>query len=172
MSSKFFSITKFVEFMNDKYNNPSGVIVYFEASQAFMSKFDKICVKPVMINVCHSVAHAPAGSFQKLKDVYIKHEDIIKMFDGQLILTFTENRSRHLPRDKQNLYYLTIDFNQKEYNGFTYYKTEMFQSMNTKNVELIRKQIIRHNKEGTNTERKQEFTQEFAQEHEIPPDAF
>ena len=156
MSSKFFSITKFVEFMNDKYNNPSGVIVYFEASQAFMNKFDKICVKPVMIKV------------QKLKDVYIKHEDIIKMFDGQLILTFTENRSRHLPRDKQNLYYLTIDFNQKEYNGFTYYKTEMFQSMNTKNVELIRKQIIRHNKEGTNTERKQEFTQE----HEIPPDAF
>ena len=154
MSSKFFSITKFVEFMNDKYNNPSGVIVYFEASQAFMSKFDKICVKPVMIMVCHSVAHAPAGSFQKLKDVYIKHEDIIKMFDGQLILTFTENRSRHLPRDKQNLYYLTIDFNQKEYNG------------NPKNVELIMKQIIRHNKEGTNTEL------EFTQEHEIPPDAF
>ena len=154
MSSKFFSITKFVEFMNDKYNNPSGVIVYFEASQAFMNKFDKICVKPVMIKV------------QKLKDVYIKHEDIIKMFDGQLILTFTENRSRHLPRDKQNLYYLTIDFNQKEYNGVTYYKTEMFQSMNTKNVELIRKQIIRHNKEGTNTEL------EFTQEHEIPPDAF
>ena len=154
MSSKFFSITKFVEFMNDKYNNPSGVIVYFEASQAFMNKFDKICVKPVMIKV------------QKLKDIYIKHEDIIKMFDGQLILTFTENRSRHLPRDKQNLYYLTIDFNQKEYNGFTYYKTEMFQSMNPKNVELIRKQIIRHNKEGTNTEL------EFTQEHEIPPDAF
>ena len=158
MSSKFFSITKFVEFMNDKYNNPSGVIVYFEASQAFMNKFDKICVKPVMIKV------------QKLKDIYIKHEDIIKMFDGQLILTFTENRSRHLPRDKQNLYYLTIDFNQKEYNGFTYYKTEMFQSMNTKNVELIRKQtivnIIRHNKEGTNTEL------EFTQEHEIPQDAF
>ena len=154
MSSKFFSITKFVEFINDKYNNPSGVIVYFEASQAFMNKFDKICVKPVMIKV------------QKLKDIYIKHEDIIKMFDGQLILTFTENRSRHLPRDKQNLYYLTIDFNQKEYNGFTYYKTEMFQSMNTKNVELIRKQIIRHNKEGTNTEL------EFTQEHEIPPDAF
>ena len=154
MSSKFFSITKFVEFMNDKYNNPSGVIVYFEASQAFMNKFDKICVKPVMIKV------------QKLKDIYIKHEDIIKMFDGQLILTFTENRSRHLPRDKQNLYYLTIDFNQKEYNGFTYYKTEMFQSMNPKNVELIRKQIIRHNKEGTNTEL------EFTQEHEIPPEAF
>ena len=154
MSSKFFSITKFVEFMNDKYNNPSGVIVYFEASQSFMNKFDKICVKPVMIKV------------QKLKDIYIKHEDIIKMFDGQLILTFTENRSRHLPRDKQNLYYLTIDFNQKEYNGVTYYKTEMFQSMNTKNIELIRKQIIRHNKEGANTER------EFTQEHEIPPDAF
>ena len=152
--TKFFSITKFVEFMNDKYNNPSGAIVYFEASQSFMNKFDKICVKPVMIKV------------QKLKDVYIKHEDIIKMFDGQLILTFTENRSRHLPRDKQNLYYLTIDFNQKEYNGFTYYKTEMFQSMNPKNVELIRKQIIRHNKEGTNTEL------EFTQEHEIPPDAF
>ena len=152
--TKFFSITKFVEFINDKYNNPSGVIVYFEASQAFMNKFDKICVKPVMIKV------------QKLKDVYIKHEDIIKMFDGQLILTFTENRSRHLPRDKQNLYYLTIDFNQKEYNGFTYYKTEMFQSMNPKNVELIMKQIIRHDKEGTNTEL------EFTQEHEIPPDAF
>ena len=152
--TKFFSITKFVEFMNDKYNNPSGAIVYFEASQSFMNKFDKICVKPVMIKV------------QKLKDIYIKHEDIIKMFDGQLILTFTENRSRHLPRDKQNLYYLTIDFNQKEYNGFTYYKTEMFQSMNPKNVELIMKQIIRHNKEGTNTEL------EFTQEHEIPPDAF
>ena len=151
--TKFFSITKFVEFMNNKYNNPSGAIVYFEASQSFMNKFDKICVKPVMIKV------------QKLKDIYIKHEDIIKMFDGQLVLTFTENRSRHLPRDKQNLYYLTIDFNQKEYNGFTYYKTEMFQSMNPKNVELIRKQIIRPNKEDANTTH-------LIQEHEIPPDAF
>lgn len=156
--SRFFSITKFVEFMNNKYNNPSGAIVYFEASQSFMNKFDKICVKPVMIKV------------QKLKDIYIKHEDIIKMFDGQLVLTFTENRSRHLPRDTQHLYYLTIDFNQKEYNGFTYYKTEMFQSMNPKNVELIRKQIIRPNKEGANTE--QEPEREFTQEHEIPPDAF
>ena len=54
------------------------------------SKFFSITVKPVMIKV------------QKLKDVYIKHEDIVKMFDGQLVLTFTENRSRYLPRDKQN----------------------------------------------------------------------
>ena len=154
--TKFFSIAKFVEFMNNKYNNPSGAIVYFEASQSFMNKFDKICVKPVMIKV------------QKLKDIYIKHEDIIKMFDGQLVLTFTENRSRHLPRDKQNLYYLTIDFNQKEYNGFTYYKTEMFQSTNPKNVELIRKQIIRPNKEDANTTQ----NHEPEQEHEIPPDAF
>ena len=154
--TKFFSIAKFVEFMNNKYNNPSGAIVYFEASQSFMNKFDKICVKPVMIKV------------QKLKDVYVKHEDIIKMFDGQLVLTFTENRSRHLPRDKQNLYYLTIDFNQKEYNGFTYYKTEMFQSTNPKNVELIRKQIIRPNKEDANTTQ----NHEPEQEHEIPPDAF
>ena len=154
--SRFFSITKFVEFMNNKYNNPSGAIVYFEASQSFMNKFDKICVKPVMIKV------------QKLKDVYVKHEDISKMFDGQLVLTFTENRSRHLPRDKQNLYYLTIDFNQKEYNGFTYYKTEMFQSTNPKNVELIRKQIIRPNKEDANTTQ----NHEPEQEHEIPPDAF
>ena len=149
--TKFFSIAKFVEFMNNKYNNPSGAIVYFEASQSFMNKFDKICVKPVMIKV------------QKLKDIYIKHEDIIKMFDGQLVLTFTENRSRHLPRDTQHLYYLTI-----EYNGFTYYKTEMFQSTNPKNVELIRKQIIRPNKEDANTTQ----NHEPEQEHEIPPDAF
>ena len=46
MSSKFFSITKFVKFMNDKYNRPSGVVAYFEASQSFMNKFGKICVKP------------------------------------------------------------------------------------------------------------------------------
>ena len=158
MSSKFFSITKFVKFMNDKYNRPSGVVAYFEASQSFMNKFGKICVKPVMIKV------------QKLKDVYIKHEDIVKMFDGQLVLTFTENRSRHLPRDKQNLYYLTIDFAQKEYkapygaqgeaHGFPYYPTEMFQSMNPKNVEVIRKQEIgaRDKRDHTETE------------HEISPD--
>ncbi len=148
MSSKFFSITKFVKFMNDKYNRPSGVVAYFEASQSFMNKFGKICVKPVMIKV------------QKLKDVYIKHEDIVKMFDGQLVLTFTENRSRYLPRDKQNLYYLTIDFAQKEYNGFPYYPTEMFQSMNPKNVEVIRKQEIgaRDKRDHTETE------------HEISPD--
>ena len=122
MSSKFFSITKFVKFMNDKYNRPSGVVAYFEA--------------------------------------YIKHEDIVKMFDGQLVLTFTENRSRYLPRDKQNLYYLTIDFAQKEYNGFPYYPTEMFQSMNPKNVEVIRKQEIgaRDKRDHTETE------------HEISPD--
>ena len=82
------------------------------------------------------------------------------MFDGQLVLTFTENRSRYLPRDKQNLYYLTIDFTQKEYNGFTYYPTEMFQSMNPKNVEVIRKQEIgaRDKRDHTETE------------HEISPD--
>ena len=90
MSSKFFSITKFVEFMNDKYNNPSGAIVYFEASQSFMNKFDKVCVKPVMIKVCHSVAHAPAGSFQKLKDVYIKHE-VNKTFTISLLTSTKKN---------------------------------------------------------------------------------
>ena len=113
MSSKFFSITKFVKFMNDKYNRPSGVVAYFEASQSFMNKFGKICVKP-----------------------------------------------RYLPRDKQNLYYLTIDFAQKEYNGFPYYPTEMFQSTNPKNVEVIRKQEIgaRDKRDHTETE------------HEISPD--
>ena len=55
--TKFFSIAKFVEFMNNKYNNPSGAIVYFEASQSFMNKFDKICVKPVMIKEVKRYLH-------------------------------------------------------------------------------------------------------------------
>lgn len=128
---KFFTISKFVEFMTTKYKGASNAVAYFNASQAYRNKFDRICIKPIMIKIS-----------QDSRDVYIKHEQILKMFDGQLVLSFSENQSRYLPHQKRDLLYLTIDFEPREYHEFLYYQTEVFRSTNQRNIQIIRKQEV------------------------------
>lgn len=147
----FYSITKFVEFMKSKFSHSVGAIVYFEASNMFKNKFGKLCIKPVMLKVQIGVTTD--------KDVYIKHQKIIDMFEGQPIITFSEGKTRFMPKDKRNLYYLAVDFCIKEYNGIKYYPSEMFECIVKNNIKLIRDNIIKPSE-----------AKEIIEE-EIPPDA-
>ena len=98
-SIKFFSITKFVNFMNEHLNKLKGVIVYFEAENMFKNKFGKLCIKPVMLKIT------------KKSDEYLKHQKILDLFKVQPILSFNEGKKHWLEKDKKKLMYLSIDFN-------------------------------------------------------------
>ena len=95
---KFFSISKFVEFMHNRgiEQNPKELYtrasLYYEGHDAFKNKYGKICVKPVFM-----VLHKHDASIKK---IYIKHQQILDMFDGQLVLTFTESKKRDMPNKR------------------------------------------------------------------------
>ena len=116
---KFFSISKFVEYMRNRgiEQTPkelyTGASLYYEGHDAFKNKYGKICVKPVLIELRKCDGHV-------VKKIYIKHQQILDMFDGQLVLTFTESKKRDMP-NKKDLFYISIQFEQEEYNNIKYH---------------------------------------------------
>lgn len=142
---KFFSISKFVELMKEKNRSYMSASVYFESSDTFKNKFGKICIKPVMLQLSTLGKHE-----------YIKHQQILDMFDGQLVLYFKESRSRYYPNNQNDLFYLLINFEKQECVNYEYYHSEMFRCGIKKNVMMIRKQEVKAT----------------GDENEIPDDAF
>ena len=141
---KFFSISKFVEFMRNRANEQTpkelytGASLYYEGHDAFKNKYGKICVKPVLIEL---------RKFDGIKKIYIKHQQILDMFDGQLVLTFTESKKRDMP-NKKDLFYISIQFEQEEYNNIKYYPSETFTLLPSSNyykkiIDAVRNQIVR-----------------------------
>ena len=151
LNVKFLSISKFVEFMNNKIPNIKGAMVYFEGSNMFKNKFGKLCIKPVMLKLTKGLTTE--------KDEYIKHQKILDMFEAQPILSFGEGKTRWLVKDKLKLYYLAVDFKIKEWNGFKYYPSEMFECIVENNIKLIRSNEVHGNE-----------SLEHKNEDEIPPD--
>ena len=133
-SIKYYSITKFVNFMNEKFKNIKGIVVYFEAENMFKNKFGKLCIKPVMLKITTSLT--------TLNDEYLKHQKILDLFEAQPVLSFNEGKKHWFEKDKSKLMYLTVDFKLKEYNGIKYYPSEMFQCLVQKNIDLIRKNKV------------------------------
>ena len=144
---KFFSISKFVEFMRKRSDEQTpkelytGASLYYEGHDAFKNKYGKICVKPVLIEL----RKYDAREFTGIKNIYIKHQQILDMFDGQLVLTFTESKKRDMP-NKKDLFYISIHFEQEEYNNIKYYPSETFTLLPNyykKTIEAVRNQIVR-----------------------------
>ena len=127
---KFFSISKFVEYMRNRANeqNPkelyTGATLYYEGHDAFKNKYGKVC-----------------------KKIHFKHQQILDMFDGQLVLNFTESKKRSMPNNK-DLYFISMAFEQEEYNNIKYYPSSTFWLDPSSNrykqiTDAVRNQIVR-----------------------------
>ena len=145
---KFFSISKFVEFMRNRGDKQTpkelytGATLYYEGHDAFKNKYGKVCVKPVLIELRKCDGHEFV-----IKKIYIKHQQILDMFDGQLVLTFTESKKRDMP-NKKDLYCISMAFDQEEYNNIKYYPSETFTLLPSSNyykkiIDAVRNQIVR-----------------------------
>ena len=69
------------------------------------------------------------------------------MFDGQLVLNFTESKKRSMP-NKQDLYFISMAFEQEEYNNIKYYPSSTFRlaplsTSYQQIIDAVRNQIVR-----------------------------
>ena len=134
ITTQFFSITKFVEFMHNKYPNSTAASVYFESSDTFKNKFNKICIKPVFITIHQGLPTT--------RNHYLKHEAIINVFHIQPIITFNEHKYTSFTNFNNSLLYLSIYFKPKQFNDTQYYPFMISKCIVNKNIELIRKNEI------------------------------
>lgn len=139
--NKYFSITKFVDFIHSIKKAVVTSELYFEGTQMFKNKFNQLCIKPVFMILYGFDVN---GSFSHKAENYYKHEAIIDMFGCQPIITFQANGRRYMPtgKDKHNLYYLSITHEEKEYNGCVYFPADMNKCKNEANAINIKHQII------------------------------
>ena len=146
---KFFSISKFVEYMRKRGNEQTpkelytGATLCYEGHDAFKNKYGKICVKPVFLVLHKYDGHVDGG----IKKIHFKHQQILDMFDGQLVLNFTESKKRSMPNNK-DLYFISMAFEQEEYNNIKYYPSSTFRLDPSSNrykqiTDAVRNQIVR-----------------------------
>ena len=156
-TTQFFSITKFVEFMHNIYPDSTSAFVYFESSDTFKNKFNKICIKPVFITIHQGLP--------TIRNLYFKHEAIINVFHIQPIITFNEHKYTSFTNSNNSLLYLSIYFKPKQLNDAQYYPFVVFKCVVNKNIELIRKNEIKNEPNNSSI-----FFNSF--EDEIPDDIF
>ena len=134
-SIKFFSISKFVEFINEQKlaENIKSVRLYYKGTYTFKNKFNDMCIKPIYLII-----------FNDAKPVYINHEKLLYLIDAQPVISFKTNKARRIPEGKYrlNMFYLTIDFKQVESKtqdgqSFKYYPFEIHKEIDQKVVDKI-----------------------------------
>lgn len=76
------------------------------------------------------------------KKIYIKHKEIIEIYEKQLCVSFNESEKRSLPKNKSKLFILNVNFEIQEYNEYAYYPSEIRQCTNQQNINRIRNQTI------------------------------
>ena len=137
ISLTYSSITKFVNTIN-KYTkqshscSTSSANVYFESKDTFKNKYKQLDIKPVIIELF---------TFSD-KKIYINHQQILDIYEGQLCISFSESDKRSLPKNRSNLFMLNVDFEAQEYKEYIYYPSEICQCTNQQNINNIRNQII------------------------------
>ena len=129
--SVFKSVTKFVDAIKEEYDSVKTAILYFENDDAFKNQFDKICIKPVFIQLK-----------KKTKSITLTNQKINDLFKGQLIVSFGEASFKRLPSEDHLICELLINFDPKVYKEQIYYETNLLICSNKKNIEMIRKQEI------------------------------
>ena len=100
-TTQFYSITKFVEFMHNIYPDSSSAFVYFESSDTFKNKFNKICIKPVFITIHQGLTTT--------RNLYLKHQGIINLFNIQPVISFNEHKYTSFTNFNNSLLYLSIN---------------------------------------------------------------
>ena len=67
------------------------------------------------------------------KKIYIKHKEIIEIYEKQLCVSFNESEKRSLPKNKSKLFILNVNFEIQEYNEFNIQLLDRYFSSRTSN---------------------------------------
>ena len=99
------SITKFVNTINEYTKqshscSTSSANVYFESKDTFKNKYKQLDIKPVIIELF---------TFSD-KKIYINHQQILDIYEGQLCISFSKSYKRSLPKNKSKMFMLNVVF--------------------------------------------------------------
>lgn len=129
---RYYSASKLVEIINKTKlaENIKNIRLYYQGSQTFKSKYGDMCIKPIYLII-----------FTNDKPIYVRHEKLLDLFEGQPIIYVKLNAKRHIPQDyeRQNMFYLTIEFKQmSSQSGYTFYPMKINVETNEKVVDKIK----------------------------------
>lgn len=127
----FNSVNKFVENINEKFDNVKSAVLYFEKDEAFRNQYDRICVRPVFITLK-----------KETKNINLTNQRIVDIFNGNLVVSFNESSFKKLPKEKDLICELVIKFDGKLFREMVFYETDILICSNKKSIDLIRKQEI------------------------------
>ena len=138
MSNTFFSVTRFVEYVQQNKHTITngavlGVKLWFETNESFTNKFNKACIKPIALTI--NGLH---------KSVVLGHKKLLEFFNTQPIVSFNENKNRVVNK-REDIQYLGINFEKKEFNNIQYYPCEIMTSLDNKLVERIKESKVVNN---------------------------
>ena len=114
---RFTAISKFVDFMNITQSKGKQQVkfayLFYKPSDIFENKFSQVCIKPFMIDLIYN------DKISKIKRIY--HNDILDMFNGQLIIKFNDSPNHGDITINEELAYLEVSFTEQRYNGKSFY---------------------------------------------------
>ena len=143
---KFFSTSKFAQTMNQlakdnklaiKLDNNciSFIHVWFRGNECYEGKFDDIQIRNPIYMKIH---------ISQNKDLFLNQEQIIKLFDCKPIICIKQNMYRLVPKgkDRDNLYFAFIDFEQRESKqGYYYFPVDLYKENSKNRIATIEKQF-------------------------------
>ena len=148
LSFKFYSITKFVQTINElaktnklpfklnNYDRIDAAYIWFKGDETFNGKFDDYCIRqPAYMKLLTS----------HNRNYFIKHEQILSLFESRPIICFKQTMWRTVPKgnERKNMYYIVISFNiQQTAAGFPYFPVELIRESNKTIINTVEKQII------------------------------
>lgn len=132
-SNNFFSTSRFINFIKDKYKNKFiRAVCYFEGDNAFKNKFNKVCCKPLFITLEET---------NKRNNIYLNYNKINSLFGDSIIISFNNKFELNSKSSLNKMYLLVIEFEQKTYLGTQYYPSHITVCENKHNIEHIRDQF-------------------------------
>ena len=132
MEAKFYSVTKFIDYFKttklyeSQQHQPSKVILWFEPDRTFTNKYKQYCIKPIALTL--SGNHTTT----------LTHKTLLNEFDNvQPIISFMKSKLRSIAKiKKERLTFLSIEIEQKEFDGKVFYPSRIG---TTENVKVIKK---------------------------------
>lgn len=134
---KYISVTKLVDMLKSKIDSKrkaTHALVFFEGKNASVDKYNKICVKPLYIQI-----NSGSEIIQK-----IEYAEILQMYNKIVVLSFSQNYHRQIP-DKIHMYNLIIQFTPSIFTTpdkkqITYYETELYKCLMDNVIKKVRNQ--------------------------------
>ena len=131
MEAKFYSVTKFIDYFKTtklyEQHQPIKVVLWFEPDRTFTNKYKQYCIKPIALTLSGNTTTT------------LTHMTLLNEFDNvQLIISFTKSKLKTLAKiKKERLAFLSIETEQKEFEGKVFYPSRTGTTENTKVIERI-----------------------------------